>query len=99
MIYRVHKVIKFDQNAWLKQYTDINTDLRKKAKNNFEKFFKLMNAVFGKTMKNVKNIDILNLSSSKEEGIIQYYNQIITLQIFYRKFISKKNEENWNTYE
>ena len=72
MIYRVHKVIKFDQNAWLKQYTDINTDLRKKAKNNFEKFFKLMNAVFGKTMKNVKNIDILNLPSSKEEGIIQY---------------------------
>ena len=53
-----------------------------------------MNAVFGKTMKNVKNIDILNLSSSKEEGIIQYQNQIITLQIFYRKFISKKNEEN-----
>ena len=65
-------MIKFDQNAWLKQYTDINTDLRKKAKNNFEKFFKLMNAVFGKTMKNVKNIDILNLPSSKEEGIIQY---------------------------
>ena len=32
---KVHKVIKFNKNAWLKPYIDINTDLRKKAKNNF----------------------------------------------------------------
>ena len=41
---KVHRVVKFDQNAWLKRYIDIMIN-----------FFKLMNnAVFGKTMENVR---------------------------------------------
>ena len=38
---KVHKVIKFNENARLKPYIDMNTDLRKKAKNVFERAFKV----------------------------------------------------------
>ena len=62
----------------------MNTDLRIKAKNNFEKdFFKLMNnAVFGKTMGHGENIKILNLLQQKEEETIWSQNQILILQRF-----------------
>ena len=50
----------------------MNTDLRKKAKKDFGKnIFKLMNnAVFGKTMKNLRKHGDVKIFQWKEEGII-----------------------------
>ena len=47
MLKKVHRVIQFNQKDWLKPYIDMNTELRKKAKNDLVKeFFKLMNNSF-----------------------------------------------------
>ena len=36
---KVYRVIKFNQNAWLKPYIDMNIDPRKKIKSDIEKDF------------------------------------------------------------
>ena len=88
---KVHSVIQFYQEAWLKPYIDMNTELRKKAKNDFEKdFFKLMNnAVFGKTMGNVReHRDIKLVTTDKRRNRLVSEPNYHTKKLFSEKLLA-----------
>ena len=66
---KVHRKIKFNQQDWLRPYIEMNTGLRKKPKNSFEKvFFKLMiKAVFGKAMADMRKNRAIKLVTTESK--------------------------------
>ena len=82
----IHRGIKFREEPWMKSYIELNTDLRTKGKNDFEKdFFKLMNnSVFGKTMENIRNRVDVRLVGNREKA---------------QKLIVKPNLKHWVCFD
>jgi DNA polymerase type B, organellar and viral/Recombination endonuclease VII len=66
----IHKIIEFDEKTWLKDYIDLNTSLRIQSNNKADQdLFKLMNnAMFGKTIENVRLYTNLNMIANKEKA-------------------------------
>ena len=68
---KVHRRIKFYQSPWMEPYIRKNTDLRKEAKNAFEKdFFELMNnSPFGKTIENIRKRQNVELVDDRKKAL------------------------------
>ena len=88
---KIYRVIEFNQEAWLKPYIDMNTELRKEAKNDFEKdLFKLMNnSVFRKTMENIrKHGNIKLVTTDKKRSKLVSEPNYHTINLISQRFIN-----------
>ena len=103
IIDRIHRAIEFDQLAWMKPYIDFNTQLRTKAKNDFEKdFFKLMNnSIFGKMIENIRKHRHIKLVTAEEKYLrrvmkpnfksgIRFYENLMGCEMGKIKVVMKK---------
>ena len=87
-------MISFNQDDWLKPYIELNNKLRTEAKNEFEKdFFKLMNnAIFGKTMENVKRkkkkVDIKIVTTEKRKNYLVSEPNYHTAKFFIKNLLA-----------
>ena len=90
-IKKIHRVLEFNQSEWLKEYIDFNTEMRKNAKNSFEKdFFKLMNnSVFGKTMENLrKRVNIELVTNEKRLNKLSAKPTYVSSKIFNENLVA-----------
>ena len=88
---KVHRVLRFSEKPWLKEYIDFNTEKRKNAKNAFEKdFFKLMNnSVFGKTMENIRKRSNIHLETDPDHFLRQTAKPtFVSCKIFHENLVA-----------
>ena len=88
---KIHRVIKFKQSSWLKEYIDFNTEKRNNSKNSFERsFFKLLlSSIYGKCMGNIrKRINVKLINNSKDYAKYVSKPNCISQKIFSRDFVA-----------
>ena len=88
---KIHRVIKFKQSNWSKEYIDFNTEKRKNAKNSHDRaFFKLMvDSIYGKTAENIrKRINVRLINNAKDYVRCVSKPNLISQKIFSKNFVA-----------
>ena len=81
---KIHRGIKFEESPWLKEYIDMNTNLRVKV--NLKKTFS--SSVFGKTMENIrKHVNIKPVYNKKQAKMLAAKPNFERCTIFDENFI------------
>ena len=95
---KVYRVIKSNQNAWLKPHIDMNTDLKNII---FKKhFFKLINnAILGKSMKNVRKHRDIELVTTESRKNYLVSEQNFHISKFFTEMLLAIEIKNRDTYE
>ena len=88
---KIHRVLKFKQSNWMKEYIHFDTEKRMNSKNAFEvQLFKLMiNFIYGKTCENIrKRINVKLVNNSKDYLRCVSKPNFILQKIFDKNFVA-----------
>ena len=88
---KIHRILKFRQSNWVKEYIEFNTQKRTEAKDKFsQNFFKLLiNSIYGKTMENIrKRINVKLINNSKDYLRCVSKTNFVSQKIFSKNFIT-----------